>query len=695
MKKMNSLLKYFMMLTTVFLLWGCVHDDKYDEPNLDGFQCGELASTITIAEVKAKLVDASGGKYYKFPDDSQDVLEGYVSSSDETGNIYKYIYIQDSPENPTEGFTISVNSLNNYTRYPQGSKIYIKLKGLAVGTYGSVKQLGAEVFNNKTGNLEFTRIPENQVYTSILRSCANKVTIIPKVMTLAQMVSANDQYLGCLIQVDNAEFDSKSLCSIYAPAGQTVDRVISDNSTSTTRIVRNSGYASFANQLVPAGNGKFVGIYSKYNSTYQMYIVRASDLEMNNFPRIDGLTADPCVFDPTGLTVKTVAEVKQLLSSGNLTHITGDFYLKAAVTVNDESANLFNSLYIEDATGGIRLNVSKANSATKSALYQDPRFKVGKSIIVKLKDLYVGKYFGEFQIGMPNGSNIGYIPEADIYKYFFGTNETVTTVPTEKRIKDFTSDDVGKWVKIKDVQVTEGDLFKTYAEGGTTNRTLEDCDGNKILLRTRKEASFSGKELDSGKGDIYAILSVYNGTYQLLLPFQKNADFDHARCDGTVPKNFETLFSDGFADLSNWTAVNVLGAREWTTTTYGNPAPSAYIDGNRQANEDWLISKKISLVGGYTDAFFSFETDARYSGNALEVYVTDNYTGTVSTTNWTKVNPILDEDLSAFAGFVSSGRVSLSSFLNKDVVVAFKYTSVSGASTTYEVDNFTVKVTKD
>lgn len=36
-------------------------------------------------------------------------------------------------------------------------------------------------------------------------------------------------------------------------------------------------------------------------------------------------------------------------------------------------------LYVEDATGGIRVNINKLN------LYQDARFKVGKNVIINLK----------------------------------------------------------------------------------------------------------------------------------------------------------------------------------------------------------------------------------------------------------------------------------------------------------------------
>ena len=673
MKKYFSIIRFFI-LASVFILTGCVHDDKYDAPDLSG-NCQDLKATITLEAAKSLAQNTT------ITTDA--VIEGYVSSTDQSGNIYKTIYIQDDPTNPTQGFVLSVDAVSTYSSYPQGAKVYVKLKGLAMGTYGGVKQLG--YMDNGT----FDRIPEKMVPTSILKSCAAKVTITPKVMTFADMKAANDQYIGCLIKSENAEFDAKVLCSTFAPDGYTVDRQINQKigTTTTSRIVRNSGFASFANQKLPSGNGNFIGILSKYNSTYQLFINNVSDVKgMTNFPRKDGIKADPCGFDSSTASLKTVADVKKLFTGSNYL-IPDNIYIKGKVTANDETGNLYRYIYIEDATGGIRININKANT-----IYQDYRFKVGKNLIVKLKDLYIGKYTGEFQIGTLSGSTLGFIAEAEIYKYLFDSNEPATSVTaTEKTIPQLTSDDVGKWIKIKNVQFVDTDLGNTYSG----NRTLIDCTGNKIILRTNSQASFSGAMIDNGKGDIYAILSIYNGVYQLIIPKQVNSDLEGIRCDGTLLV-YETIFSDAFASLSNWTAVNVSGTQVWATTTFGNPAPSAIMDGKGSANEDWLVSKKITIPSTYKEIFFSFETDGRNAGSLLEVYITDNYTGSVSTTSWTKTNPALDTDLANFAGFVNSGKVDISSFKGKDIVVAFKYTSTSTSvpSTTWEVDNFAVKGTK-
>lgn len=676
-------------MIAALVITGCVHDDKYNEPNLDGYQCADLTATMTLTQLRAKYVSTATTAFV-FPGDSKDVIEGYVSSTDETGNIYKTIYIQDKPENPTQGFVISVDAVSTYTQYPQGSKIYVKLAGLALGTYGGVVQLGVKT-GTETQATSVSRIPEKFVPSRVFRSCSIRENIIPKIMTSVQMVSANDQYIGCLIQMNNAEFDNRILCTNFAPNGVTVDRIIRDNSTTTARVVRNSGYASFANQILPSGNGKFVGIYSKFNSTYQMYINKVTDLDMTKFPRIDGIASNPCEYSDNGLTQKTVAEVKQLAASP-LTLITGDFVLKAKVIANDKSGNLFKYIYVEDATGGIRINIDKAD------MYNDPRFILGKEVYVKLKNLYVGAVNGEIQLGIPFSGAVGRIAEADVYKYFFDSKKAITAVTaTERTITQFTMADVGRWVKIKDLQFIAGDLEKVYASGAVTNRTLEDCSGNKVLLRTSNFADFAGQVIEAGKGDLYGVLSVFNGTYQLWITDILGADLDNLRCDGSVYVPLPVLYKEEFAAggfSSDWTTANVNGAQVWSTSNQGNGTNyyammNGFVSGNN-ANEDWLISKTFSLVGK-TKAAVSFTSDVRYAGNALQVYATENYTGNPATTTWVALPAALDTNNAAFGDWVSSGNVDLSAFLGKNVRIAFKYTSTTSAAATWEIDDFKIK----
>lgn len=697
MLKMKSLIKVFFVLLTALLFTGCVHDDKYNEPDTAAYQCGDLKATKTLAEVKAMTQNTVIT--------TDDVIEGYVSSTDETGNIYKYIYIQDKPENPTQGLTVSVDAVSTYLHYPQGSKIYIKLKGLAVGQYGSFVQLGA------MNGTAFGRIPEKQVAANLIKSCTTSAKIVPKVMTLKELGVANDQYVGVLVEIKNAEFAAKHLCMQYAPAGTSVDRQLIDpTSSATTRVVRNSGFASFAGNNLPSGNGSFVGILSKFNSTYQFYINRESDLKMDKFPRLDGITAAPCSPDPAA-TKMTVAQVKSLLN-GTQTQITQNATVTAKVIANDEKGNLVKYFYIEDETGGLRVNVNMFD------MYLDKRFMVGRTIVINLQNLYLANVNGEIQLGALSQGTFGQIDGAETYKHFFNSDLPLSAVTaTERTIPQIQPSDVGRWIKIKDLQFIDADLGKYYADGqNAANRTLEDCSGNKIILRTtgtyfnsigtRVATNFGTKdaphlanatEVDPGKGDVYGVLSIYQGTYQLWITKLTDIDLDNPRCDGTLPTKYETVFNDDFTNLNNWTSVNVSGTQVWEIQSFGRPAPAAVMDGKRTANEDWLVLKPLSLAG-YKDAYFNFDTDGRYSGNPLEVFVAENYTGDVKTTQWKSVSVALDTDLNGFFGsstpWANTGKVSLKDYAGKNVVIAIKYTSVAGASTTWEVDNFLVKATK-
>lgn len=703
MKRISQYFKTFVLAMGLLSAASCVHDDKYEAPeNGKNYQCQDLSAdsnlrAISLADAKALY---GGSAVYTFEENSNLYLEGYVSSSDETGNIYKTIYIQDLPENPTQGLAITVDATSTYTNFPQGSKIYVKLAGLSLGEYGGMIQVGKRL-GTETRTTSVSRIAEKEVSKYVFRSCQEKVTIVPKVMTLADMRTANDQYLGTLIKVENAEFHQNVLCNQFAPDGQTVDRRITDPTNSaTTRVVRNSGFASFASKTMPAGKGNLVGILSKFNSTYQIYIVRDSDLEMNTFPRNDGIAAAPCAVDATA-TATTVAKLKELSSTGTLTQITDNITLTAKVTANDETGNLFKYFYVEDATGGIRVNINM------TSLYLDKRFQVGRQVAINLKDLYIGKVNGEYQLGGLYQGRLGQVETNQIFNHFFPTDFPITNVvPTEKTIASLTSEDVGKWIKIKDLQFADAELGKTLAEGtAMTNRTLTDCNGNTIIVRTSGRANFGNTatpmvantvEVDTGKGDVYAILSEFNGTYQLWITKLRDIDLDNPRCDGTLPNklNETTIFEEAFANLNNWTAVNVSGTETWNTANFGNPSPSAVMNGNRRANEDWLVKTAPVSLAGYTDANLSFETDGRYTGATLEVFVTENYTGTPATTTWTRLNPVLDADLNAFGGWTNSGKLNLKDFAGKNITIAFKYVSSAGASTTWEIDNVLIKGTK-
>jgi hypothetical protein len=230
-----------------------------------------------------------------------------------------------------------------------------------------------------------------------------------------------------------------------------------------------------------------------------------------------------------------------------------------------------------------------------------------------------------------------------------------------------------------------------------TNRTIEDQYGSTAIIRTDGFFKSSSYLIPDAHGDITFVVSRYgtsSTSWQNIIRNISDINFtDPGRLTPATP-----IFNEPFTNLTAnaWTAYNVAGSQVWGTTSFGNPAPAAYISGLGAINEDWLISKSISLTG-YSAAKFYFETDVRYAGNPLEVYVTtDTYSGgNPNTLNWTKLDAYVDTDTASFGGFVGSGLVDLAPYLNKNVRFAFKYTTPSATvGSAVEIDNVRVYATQ-
>ena len=98
---------------------------------------GEFVPTVldvntTIAQLKALYQ----GDPVLIEDDI--VIGGQVVSSDMSGNVYRSFYIQDE----TGAIEIKIGKSSLYNDYKLGQWVYVKCKGLALGQYGGMLQIG-------------------------------------------------------------------------------------------------------------------------------------------------------------------------------------------------------------------------------------------------------------------------------------------------------------------------------------------------------------------------------------------------------------------------------------------------------------------------------------------------------------------------------------------------------------------------
>ncbi|HQV00737.1 MAG TPA: DUF5689 domain-containing protein, partial [Bacteroidia bacterium] len=110
---------------------------EYDEPPTDGTN-PNITVTHTIAQIKAMYA----GTPLRI--DSDYVISGVVIADDKSGNFYKSVVIQDS----TAGIAIRLDQSDFYTDFPAGRLLFIKCKGLYIGDYGGLIQMGGYVDNS-------------------------------------------------------------------------------------------------------------------------------------------------------------------------------------------------------------------------------------------------------------------------------------------------------------------------------------------------------------------------------------------------------------------------------------------------------------------------------------------------------------------------------------------------------------------
>lgn len=154
--------------------------------------------------------------------------------------------------------------------------------------------------------------------------------------------------------------------------------------------------------------------------------------------------------------------------------------------------------------------------------------------------------------------------------------------------------------------------------------------------------------------------------------------------------NSEILIEKFLKDFGSFTPQIVVGTYTWTWGSYngGCIVANAF---NKGASEIWMTSGSIDLKDRINPTL-SFDHAINY-GSGLPVpdlagcYVSTNYTGDVTTATWTKLDITYPTTYSWT--FLNSGQISLKSYINQKINIAFKYVSIDKAIG-WEVSNVNV-----
>ena len=339
MKTIQFKLTFLLILALGLTLNSCVEDDEFEIPDVNAVDPNIPEEKIVeIGSILGTIAQNDGDN---FTIDSDIYVEGYVVSSDEAGNFFEEIIIQDKPENPTAGIRISINVNPLFSKYDFGRRILVKLQGLTVGITNGVAAIGT-VDGNRIGQIQESQADEHLLRTSEVAD------IVALPVTISDF--SNDLE-NLYIQLDNMQFPKSSVITddltFAAEPGDEFDgeRIIESCETGNTTILSTSTFSDFRFLHLPTQSGSISAVLSRdfFDEFYTLALNSTEGIDFINEERCDPVDIDDfnIVFEEdfsTGFNngwdvINTVGTQSWFATSFN-----GDFYARASA-FNDSGAD--------------------------------------------------------------------------------------------------------------------------------------------------------------------------------------------------------------------------------------------------------------------------------------------------------------------------------------------------------------------
>lgn len=441
---------------------------KFDEPA--GPSDPALTATHTIKQLRA--LHTTFGAFDVINTDI--IIQGVIVANDKSGNLYKEIYIQDG----TAGINVLLDANGLYNSYPVGRKVFIKCNGLCLSDYNRLPQLGVKA--TVAGVPSIQGIASNLIGNYLFGGSLNN-PVTPKVVTVSQLTTnMSDDNLGTLVQLNNYEFLPADTSKTYADTSaykNSVNLNVRGCAGGSQIIIRSSGYANFAGQNVPNGNGTLYAIYTLFGTTKQLIIRDASDVQFNNFR---------CGQGPT--TVMNISDLRALYTG--TTTSAPDGKRISGVVISDRTTGNINSQNLVmqqgDNLAGILVRFDAAHS-----------FNLGDSIDVNVSQQELSTFNGLLQLNQ--------VPLS--YASLKATGKSIT--PRVATIAQLNAN-YAAWESTL-IQVNSFVL-----SGGTTySGSLTMNDGATITLFTSASASFAAQTAPSNVASLKGYLTIFGTTKEV------------------------------------------------------------------------------------------------------------------------------------------------------------------------------------
>jgi len=276
--------KLLVFLVSAVLYSSCVKTEDFQLPESETKEFDIEGSITGISAVKSNF-DPETGEIYVFSE-TDTWMEAYVVSSDEGGNFYKELVLQDKPENPIAGILLLVDDNSLFETYNFGRKIYVKLDGLALWSNNGIHQLGIQ------NRGDVVAIPPSRIDDHIIRTMET-AEIVPLQLEISEF---NEIHENLFIQVENVQFNRNLLREQhhYTFAGEVTDEYDGDRqlescSTGASTMLSTSTFSGFKSLYLPINSGSVKGILSR-NFYDDYFVIAVNSPDDLNF---DGERCDP------------------------------------------------------------------------------------------------------------------------------------------------------------------------------------------------------------------------------------------------------------------------------------------------------------------------------------------------------------------------------------------------------------------
>ncbi len=278
-----------LILSAALLFFSCV-DEDYGIPSLDDTENIDIPTNqlTTFKSLYERYEQAVKKGNLIAVIDEDLYIEGYVISSDQAGNFFEELIIQNktdasNPDNdPRLGLKLEINVGSLSDTYEFGRKVYVKLKGLTIGESHGVLSIGRG---------EDSRIEQIQdfEYRNIVLRTSEVATMVPKASSLIHLTEADE---NTLIQLDNMQINRFDLARTYA--GESIDkfdglRILESCESGVSILMQTSTFSDFKSLPVPQEKGSVQGILSRdFRDDFNVFVVNSSsDVVFDSNERCD------------------------------------------------------------------------------------------------------------------------------------------------------------------------------------------------------------------------------------------------------------------------------------------------------------------------------------------------------------------------------------------------------------------------